>query len=617
MMLAYRVATPDNRIMAQPVDPALFKDALIVLGSASVVIPLFQRFRVSPVLGFMLVGLAVGPAGLGRFAESVPWLSWVTLSDAGQIQFAAELGIVVLLFMIGLELSFERLKATRRLVFLVGPLQVGLCALCLGFAAWISGETGAGAAILGLALAMSSTAVVVQVLSSEKRLTTTTGRTSIAVLIFQDLAVIPVLFVVGVLSMSGEGRSMTIDLVVALLKATAAIVLIVVVGRLVLRRLFRMVARTGSPEFFMASCLLVILGSSLVATLSGLSMALGAFVAGLLLAETEYRRQIEVMIEPFKGLLIGVFLILVGMSINVDMILGSPVMTGLSILSLIAIKGLIIWALLRLFGVSAGSSLQSALLLAPAGEFTVIILSSAGEGALISEPARDLALLAAAVSMAMIPMLSALGGQLRARLTEAKPIDPALMIPQNAAANGPVIIAGFGRVGQLVASMLEKHGQSYLAVDSNPDVVARAQAAGAKVYFGDLSQLAFLRACELDLARALVITMDAPQKVEEVVKSARGERGDLLIVARARDAKHAAKLYRLGATDAVPETVEASLLLSEATLVDIGIPIGLVLASIHDKREELRAQIQALAPDADGPRLARMRSTRSFGKQVT
>src|SRR5438105_5041154 len=301
---------------AAPLNTSFYKEALIVLGAAGIVIPLFHRLHVSSVLGFMLVGVAVGPFGLASFTPYLPWLSAITIGETESIGPIAHLGVVLLLFMIGLELSFERLKVMRRLVFGLGSLQVALCAALLAGAALLLGHSGISAAVIGLALAMSSTAVVIQVLSEEKRLNTATGRSSFAILLFQDLAVVPVLLVLAALGpTSHAGSAAGFGLAVG--QALLAIAAIVALGRLVLRPLFRSVARTRSPELFVAACLLVVIATGLATAAAGLSMALGALIGGLLLAGTEYRRQVEVTIEPFKGLLVGVFLISVGMSLDI------------------------------------------------------------------------------------------------------------------------------------------------------------------------------------------------------------------------------------------------------------------------------------------------------------
>ncbi len=593
-------------------DPSLFQEILIVLAAVSLVIPLFHRLKASPVLGFLLIGMVLGPNAIGALLRGVPGLEWIVLSDREQLGTMAEFGIVFLMFMIGLELSFERLILMRRLVFGLGPLQVVLAAAAVASGAALLGVARNEAIVIGLALALSSTAVVIQVLSDEKRINTTTGRTAFAILLFQDIAVVPILFAVTILGgvTNGAGDALG-SFGLALGQAALAVAAVIAAGRLLLRPLFRSVARTKSPEVFMAASLLVLLGASLATAAAGLSMAMGALLAGLLLAETEYRRQIEVLIEPFKGLLLGVFLISMGMTIDLARIAAEPVLVlGLAI-GLVAVKGGLTAALSRLYNIPWRAAIQTGLLLGPGGEFSFVVLGAAAAVGVLSGAAGDLALILAALTMASTPLLSALGKRLAVRVAAQPVVNTDLLAVFDLQDAPRVIVAGYGRVGQVVADMLKVHDIDFIAVDSDADVVAKARKDGARVYFGDATNPVFLKRCGLDMARALVVTMD-PAGADEIVATARKERDDLLIVARARDARHAGRLYAKGATDAVPETVESSLLLSETLLVDIGVPMGPVIASIHDRRAQFRAEIQKLAPDADVK--PRRRVLQDYGK---
>jgi CPA2 family monovalent cation:H+ antiporter-2 len=579
---------------AHAVDISLYKEALVVLGAAGVVIPLFHRLRVSSVLGFMLVGVVVGPFGIASLAPHLPWLSAITISDPRSIEPIAALGVVLLLFMIGLELSFERLWLMRRLVFGLGCLQVVLCSAVLAGAAVALGYGWNSAVVIGLALAMSSTAVAVQVLAEEKRLNTAAGRAAFALLLFQDLAVVPVLFAVGALGSATRAAS-AVDIGLAIGQALLAVGVIVALGRLVLRPLFRSVARTRSADLFVAACLLVVIATGLATAAAGLSMALGALIGGMLLAVTEYRRQVEVTIEPFKGLFVGVFLISIGMSLDIRTMAAHPLLVFGGAGAMVLLKLLIIAPLVRVFGLTWATGLQTGLLLGPGGEFGFVIVSVATGAHLLARDTGSSVLFITALTMATIPLLSALGNRLAPHLVA---VDPDLLVPETSDALPRVIVAGFGRVGQTVAAMLERHKVAYVGVDSDPRRVAAQRKQGKPVYFGDMTQIALLRRVHLDTARALVVTLDDTEAADALVAGARAERADLLIVARARDAEHAAGLYRAGASDAVPETIEASLQLSEAVLVDVGVAMGPVIASIHEKRAEMQAAIKAMAPDA-------------------
>ncbi len=564
-------------------------------------IPLFHRLRLSPVLGFILVGVAVGPFGLAMLADRWPLLGVVMLNRPETIEPIAELGITMMMFMIGLELSLERLRVMRRLVFGFGLAQFVLCAVAIGAIAYALGAPPVLAAIVGPALSMSSTAVVVQALSHEKRLGGPVGRATLGVLLLQDIAAVPVLFVLGVFGARGAMVTW------AIIQAVLVILGLIVAGRLVLRPLFRSVARTGSPELFVAACLLVILATGLAAAEVDLPMELGSLIAGLLLAETEFRRQIEVTIDPFKGLLLGVFLISVGMSLDLAGIAADAPRVVLGGIVLVVVKLAIVACLARAFGLRWLTGLQAGLLLGPGGEFGFVILGLARAGGLIGADVARFPLVVAVATMACIPLMSTLGRLLSRSVSVSPAVDPALLVPLLDDATPRVIIAGFGRVGETVASMLEVHGVGYVAVDSDADRVATQRKSRRSVYWGDITQTELLHRLHVETARALVVTMSDHAASDRLVAAARALRDDLLIVARARDARHAAHLYAIGATDAVPETIEASLQLSEAVLVDLGVPMGPVIATIHERRAELQLEIKAMAPQAEVRPLGRRR----------
>ncbi len=550
-------------------------------------------------LGFILVGIAVGPFGIAMLADRLPLVATISLNTPETIAPIAELGISTMMFMIGLEMSLERLRLLRRLVFGLGLLQFVLCAAAISAIAYMLQAPAVFAVIVGPALAMSSTAVVVQVLSQEERLAAPVGRASLAILLLQDLAAVPVLFLLSVFGASGGSFTWSIA------EAVVVVLGLIIAGRLVLRPLFRSVARTGSPELFVAACLLAILATGLATAIIDLPMELGSLIAGLLLAETEFRRQIEVTIEPFKGLLLGVFLISVGMSLDLGDVATEASHVLIGSVVLVTIKACVITGLARAFGLRWLTGVQAGLLLGPGGEFGFVILGLARVEGLIDTNAARFPLLLAAVTMACIPVLSALGRRI-SRRPAGEAIDPALLAaPEDGTPR--VIIAGFGRVGATVASMLEAHDVPYVAVDSDTDQVAAQRKLRRPVYWGDIAQPELLRRLHIDTARALVATMSDHAATDRLVAVARAERDDVLIVVRARDAGHAAHLYSIGATDAVPETIEASLQLSEAVLIDLGVPMGPVIASIHERRAQLQAEIKAMAPHADIRPLGRRR----------
>ena len=593
--------------MVAPSFPAGTRETLVFLATAGIVVPVFHRLRISPVLGFILAGVVLGPFGLGGLLTPYPALSGFALNDVDRVSGVAAFGVVFLLFMIGLELSLERLTAMRRLVFGLGSLQVGASALALGGVAMALSVSVPVAMVLGGALALSSTAIVLPVMAERKRLNSGAGRTAFAVLLLQDLAVAPMLVGVTLLS-SREPGGLGVSFLLTLAPTLVALAAIVGLGRLVLRPLFHHVAAARSTELFMAACLFVVIVTGAIAAASGLSMALGAFLAGLLLAETEYRRQIEVTIQPFQGLLLGLFFVSVGAGLDLSRLVAEPGRVLLFAVGLVTIKSLILLVAGRIVRLPWRIAAEVALLLGPGGEFAFVIVAGLTQSGLLAPALAQDVLVAVALTMVATPAIVIGAERVGRRLRRvAEPAAPAEPPPDDGRPR--VIIVGFGRVGRLVSEMLTVHAMPFLAIDDDPALVAREREKGTPIYFGDATRPEFLRRCGLADARALVVTISSYRVVETVVAVGRAERADLTVVARARDAAHAQSLYDLGATDAVPETIEASLQLSEAVLVDVGVPLGYVIASIHEKRDEFRRMLNT-NPDRTRPeRHAVRRST--------
>ncbi|WP_293427946.1 cation:proton antiporter domain-containing protein [Phreatobacter sp.] len=582
--------------MAAAVDVAAYRDVLIILGTTAITVPILRRFGISPVLGFLGIGTLVGPSALGRLSETFPLLRWVTVSDSTQISVFAELGVVFLLFLIGLELSYERLTRLKKLVLGLGSAQVVLTTTIIAFAAWWLGRPVAAAILIGGALALSSTAVVVEQLAEQKRLATTTGRTSFAILLMQDLAVIPLLFLVSALATRGEG-SVAFGLLIAVAQGALAIALVVFIGRLVLRPFLRLVASADEPEVFMAAAVLIAIGTGVVTAMFGVSMALGAFVAGLLLAETEYRRAVEATLEPFKGILLGAFFFSVGLSIDLSLIIAWPTLFFLALVTLIAVKIAVLVPLIRAFGQSWLVAIRTALLLGPAGEFAFVTMGLATASGVVAPQTGAFITTLTAFSMATVPWLDRIGDMLARRQQAKVAPDPELAVAPPPPSAKRVIVVGYGRVGQLVCEMLARHKVPFVAVDKDAREIADLRRAGHAVYFGDANNRAFLDMCGIRDASALVLTLHTAGALDEIATLAKSINPDLTVIARARDADHAKRLYKLGVTDAVPETIEASLQLSEAVLFDLGVPAGLVIASVHERRDVFRKELQEAGVD--------------------
>lgn len=569
-------------------------DALVILGSAGIVIPLFARFRITPVIGFILVGILVGPFGLGARVAEYPWLSHITITDPHRLEPFAEFGIVLLLFSVGLELSFERLWAMRRLVFGLGSLELILGGLLLGSGLLILGNSPSTALAIGLALALSSTALVLKI--SDPR--TPVGRAALAMLLFEDIALVPIIFLLGAMG-RGEAAQDMDDFIRTLGLGTVVVVGLLLVGRYILPTLFAQAARTKSPEVFLAASLLVVIVASLATAAAGLSPIVGALTAGLLIAETEYHGEVEAMLDPFRGLALGVFLITVGMGLDLGFVVDHLGEIAVAVVAVLLTKAVVTGLVLRLMGARAGTALETGILLASPSETTLIVLGVAVSVRLINPEAAQFWQIVTAIGLTVTPILAIVGSWARRRVERIAYLDDAVDDEDKTRS----IIVGCGRVGRLVAEMLAEHGKRYIAIDADADAVRAAQASGIVALFGDAARPGALARIGAGEASAVILTMDEPRSVQRMVRQLRAQFPSLPIIARARDASHAAALYRAGASHAVPETLESSLQLSEAVLVDLGVAMGPVIASIHEKRDEFRKQIMEEGELSEKPRL--------------
>ncbi len=574
-----------------------FSDALVVLGAAGVVIPAFARMRITPVIGFILVGVITGPFALGALAARYPWLHYLSISDAHRIEPFAELGIILLLFSAGLHISFRRLRSMKRAVFGVGSAELIGCALLIGGALYVTGSSIQAAVALGLALALSSTALVLPISGVEGAV----GKSAFAMLLFEDLALVPMIFAIELI---GGHAEMGVLIRTALLGILVVAVMLVI-GRFALAALFAQAARTKNSELFLAISLLTVILASLATGAVGLSPILGALIAGVLIAETEYHTEVEVITAPLAGLALGIFLITVGMRIDLGELLAEwPLILGATA-AVLTVKAAITAALVRASGERTGVAVETGIMMASPSETSLIVLSAAGAAGLLSGEVTGFWTTVTAIGLTVTPLLAAAGKRMGRRVD-----DSAQAQPQSSSAAGRTVIFGFGRVGRIVADMLREHDRAYLAIDSDVDSVRHAQKAGYDVLFGDVSRPDLVERLQLGQAAALVLTMDDPVQVARIARRVRGSMPGIPIIARARDTAQAARLYKAGITDAVPETLEASLQLSEAVLVDIGVAMGPVIASIHEKRDQLRAKIKAEAELDEAPRRLGQRGAR-------
>ncbi|MEO0591225.1 MAG: cation:proton antiporter [Pseudomonadota bacterium] len=593
------------------------KDALVILGAAGIVIPLFARFRVTPVIGFILIGILVGPYGLNTLGESAPslvrlsdrllvtlgigsigdttpWIASFTISDPDRLTPFADFGIILLLFAIGLELSFNRLWQLRRLVFGLGSLEILIIgASSAAFLYLASGMDRTGALALGFALAFSSTAIVLPISGTRSPV----GRAALSMLLFEDIMIVPIIFILGALAPNAQADGMS-GLVTTLWQGGLVVILLLVIGRVALPRLFSQAARTKSPEVFLAATLLVVIASALATGATGLSPIVGALIAGLLIAETEYHGEVESIIEPFKGLALGIFLITVGMSIDLRTIWSMLGELTLAVLGVLVFKALVTGVLLRLMGARRSTAAETGVLMASPSETTLIVLAAATSALVVDQETAQFWQIVTAIGLTVTPLLAKLGRVIARRL------EPTPELNEDEIDEVRTIIIGGGRVGLLVADMLEKHGQPHIILDSDPDTIASVNRNGYRALFGDAARGDALSRLHVERSPAVVLTMDEPVLAQRLVTKLRAAYPNLLIVVRARDTDHAAALYRAGASHAVPENLESSLQLSEAVLVDIGVAMGPVIASIHEKRDEFRERLETEGGLSERPKLS-------------
>jgi len=560
----------------------VMQDALVILGSAGIVIPVFARFRITPIIGFILIGILVGPFGLGSLVDRADWLRYVTISDPERLTPFADFGIILLLFAIGLELSFNRLWQLRKLVFGLGSLELLIIgSVSAVFFSYFSGMSTTAALALGFALAFSSTAIVLPISGTKSPV----GRAALSMLLFEDIMIVPIIFILGALAPNAAEGGVS-SLTSTLVQGGLVILVLLVVGRFALPRLFSQAARTKSPELFLAASLLVVIGASLATAAAGLSPIVGALIAGLLIAETEYHGEVESIMEPFKGLALGVFLITIGMSINLTEIWADLGTIMAAVVGVLVFKAIITGSLLRMMGARSSTATETGVLMASPSETTLIVLAAATSALVIDADIARFWQTVTAIGLTITPLLARLG-RIIARRVEGVP-----ELPEEDDDESRTIIIGGGRVGRLIADMLVAHNQAYVLLDSNPDLIDSAKRQGYRATFGDAARGDALSRLGIEQAPALVLTMDEPVLAQRLVSKLRKEHPDLLIVARARDTDHAAALYRAGASHAVPENLESSLQLSEAVLVDIGVAMGPVIASIHEKRDEYRERLE-------------------------
>lgn len=528
-------------------------DAVIFLIAAVIGVALFKRFGLGAVLGYLVAGVVIGPSALKL------------VSDVDQVMRSSELGVVLLLFVIGLELQPARLWQMRGHVFGLGGLQVGITTLLITLISMALGLPPVTAVVLGFSFSLSSTALAVQALAERSQLAAPHGRIAFGMLLFQDVAAIPFLAVVPMLAGGSQGASF-----IGLLKVVGTFAGMIAVSRLLLRPALKAIANLHVPELFTASALLVVVGTSLVMELIGLSATLGAFLAGVLLADSEYRHELEADIAPFKGLLLGLFFMSVGMSVNLQLAADKPLtMLGL-VLGLVLLKGLVLFGIgwWRLKDKLAATRL--AISVSQGGEFAFVVVSLAASSKLLSAELHQLVVFVVGASLATTPIFFAVFERFVAPRLEKK-VTRAFDAPEHAE-DPPVLVAGFGRVGQVVGRVLSARKIHFVALDASPDHVDFVRKFGNKVFYGDASRLELLEAAGAAKARVFVLAIDDPKSSVETVRTVQKHFPHLTIVARARNRQHAYELMAMGVTNLVRETFSSSIEMTEQVLQHLGLP---------------------------------------------
>lgn len=544
---------------------------LIFLAAAVTTVALFRRINISPIIGYLAAGAAIGPYGAGL------------IDDVASVRGLAELGVVFLMFSIGLELTLKRLAAMRGHMFGLGAAQVGASGLAIGFAAWAFGLEPRAALVVGAALALSSTAVVLQLLGEKGEIVSRAGRVALAILLFQDLAVVPLIVLVPLLGTAGTSVGMA--LLIALAKAAVVLVVIIVIGRLVLRPVLRVIAARRTPELFVGLALLVVLGAGYATEAAGLSLALGAFLAGLLVAETEFRHQVEADLAPFRGILLSLFFMTVGMTIDFGLIGREGAKIAAAVAGLLVLKFVTIAGVCRALGLPFGLAARQGLLLAESGEFAFILFAMAATAGVLDADTGRVLVLAVALTIALTPLLAAAGraveGWCQVRTGGLERLES-----ESEDLADHVLVLGYGRVGETVGRLLAARAIPFVALDLSPSRVAEARAQGLPVYYGDASSRLVLRAAHADRARLAVVTLNDGGAALRTVNVLRERFPDMPIFARAHDGAHCAELSRLGATGIVPEIIEVSLQLGAQALRGAGLAEDDIALALAEARAE-------------------------------
>ncbi len=545
---------------------------LIIFAIAGIFVPLFQRLKLSPVLGYLICGVIVGPFGAALFVDDIPFLSKFIISDTSTVSLIGEIGIIFLMFMIGLELSFRRLMEMRKLVVGLGSLQIAINAIAIALMVMLFDNSPIVSILVGISFSLSSTAIVMQLLSEQHQNNRPVGKISFSILLMQDLAVVPLLVIIGAMSLPDADTSLPFVLLRSVVIAVAVVGVIYVLGTKLLRPLLGILSISKSPEWLLSLAIFLAIGIAAITHSAGLSAALGAFLAGLLIAETDFRHEIEVMINPVKSLLLGVFFLSVGMMMDLRAMENNAFWIPASVVGLFVLKTICTYLATLPFNIKRSKAIEASVRLAQAGEFAFLILGLAVAGGLIPKEDQQFFLLVASLSMFCAPFFTKLAPTIIKLFPAPSNAEYQSVNPEQDLSDSPkVLIAGYGRVGRLLGATLEARMVPYVAIENNFEKVKKLREQGHRVIFADSRKIDIWRHLNLDSVKVIVIAIDNAESSEMILKALRTEWPLIPIIARTHDTEHMERLYALGATSAIPEILEASMKIATEILETIGI----------------------------------------------
>ena len=564
----------------------LLSSMILFFAIAGILVPFLKRVGVSQILGYLICGLIIGPYGLNNFVSNYPLLAYVTISDSDLVSVIGELGIVALMFMIGLELSFARLKELKKYVFGLGSLQIVSTTVVISSICIYLGQVSQTAILIGAALALSSTAIIIHLLQETHKLNQPVGKIAFSILLMQDLAVVPILVLVGAMSSAVEVNIFTI-LLKAIFTAIMAIMVIYFLGKTILRPILNYLSLANHPEWLTAITMFLLVSGAAITEVVGLSAALGAFLVGLLIAETEYKHEIMVIIEPIKGILLGIFFLSVGMIIDINLFIKQPIWFIAAAIILFIVKAIINFILCLIFKIPKNRAIEVSVTLAQCGEFAFLIVTLALAQNLLDQPIAQFLLMVVAISMLITPFTIKLSKPISRIISKifSYNVEDAKFVQNLSQEDRHVIIAGYGRVGRVVGDVLEKRLVPFVAIDNDIELVEANKKKGFKILYGNVKRIALLRRLNISNAAAFVIAIQNIEDSLHLLQELRKSYPTLPIIVRAKDTSRLEELYDNGAKYVISETLESGLQIASYLLESLGMEHRETLDYIEQRRK--------------------------------